>query len=44
MKATRLLDSGTDLNRSTQDWYTQLAVAMVCSMAILSTAAVTAGS
>jgi hypothetical protein len=32
------------LNRSIRDWYTQLAVARVCSMAIFVTASVTAGS
>ncbi len=32
------------LNRSTRDWYTQPAAASVCSVAILASAAVTAGS
>jgi transposase InsO family protein len=32
------------LNRSTRDWYTQPAAASVCSIAILASAAVTAGS
>jgi cyclopropane fatty-acyl-phospholipid synthase-like methyltransferase len=35
---------GVDLNRSMRDWYTQSAAARVCSMDILSTTVVTAGS